>query len=168
MEILHTFGIDWVLLVAQIINFAIILFVLKKFLYKPIMTMLAARREEIKKGIEDAEKARVLLEEATQREQKLLKNAQSEAKKTIDEAKKQADILLAKAKDDTKKEAEKILKDAKEQITFETKQAEKRLVTHISDLAISMIAKAIPDVVTDEERTSIIKETTKKLKGKVN
>jgi F-type H+-transporting ATPase subunit b len=79
MEILHEFGINPVLLVAQIINFAIVFWVLKKFLYKPILTMLKERQKEIKKGITDAEDARVLLEKTTQKEKEVLKKAQAES-----------------------------------------------------------------------------------------
>lgn len=168
MEILHKFGIDWVLLVAQFINFGIIFFVLKKFLYKPVMDMLKARREEIQRGIHDAEKATLLLEEATGKEKKLLKNAQAETKKMLDDTRKQADIILVQAKEETKKVSDRMISDAKRQIEFETKQAEKRLVGHISAIAMAMLAKSLPDIITNEERTSVMKLAAKKLKGRVD
>lgn len=168
MEILHTFGIDWVLLVAQFINFGIILFILKKFLYKPVMGMLKTRREEIQKGIHDAEKARVLLEEANEKERKLLKNAQAEAKKILDETKKQADTLLRETKEETRRESERMISDAKKQIEYETKQAEKRLAGHITDLARVMLAKSLPDLIGEDEKSTVIKVAAKKLKERVD
>ena len=132
------------------------------------MTMLKTRRDEIKKGITDAEKAARLLEEATEKEKKLLRNAQGEVKKLLDEARKSASGIIEESKGEARKETEKILKEAKTQIVFESNQAEKRLVAHISQLAIAMLSKSIPDIVTDNEKTTIIKEATKKLKGKVN
>lgn len=168
MEILHTFGIDWVLLVAQFINFGIILFILKKFLYKPVMSMLQARREEIQKGIHDAEKARVLLEEANEKEKKLLKNAQAEARKMLDETKKQAETLLRETKEETRRESERMIIDAKKRIEYETKQAEKRLTGHISELARMMLAKSLPDLIGEEEKTSVMKLAAKKLKERVD
>ncbi|MDP3941653.1 MAG: ATP synthase F0 subunit B, partial [bacterium] len=103
MEILDKFGIDPVLLVAQFINFGIILYVLKKFLYKPVMMMLKTRRDEIQKGLTDAEKAAKLLEEASEKEKKLLRNAQQEAKKLLSDARVQANDILDAAKQDTLK-----------------------------------------------------------------
>ncbi|MBI2443182.1 MAG: F0F1 ATP synthase subunit B [Candidatus Levybacteria bacterium] len=168
MEILHTFGIDPVLLIAQIINFGIILFVLRKFLYKPVMTMLQERRDEIKKSAEDAQTASKLLEEAHEKERKVLQTAQSEAKKMLEDARKQADGMINDAKEEARKETQKMINDAKEQLTSETKQAEKRLSIHISQLAIAMLAKSLPDLVTDDEKTVLIKEASKKLKGRLN
>lgn len=168
MEILHTFGIDWVLLVAQFINFGIILFILKKFLYKPVMSMLQARREEIQKGIHDAEKAQRLLEEASEKERKILKTAQNESRKMLEDTRKQADMLLSKTKEETKKETERMILDAKKQIEYETKQAEKRLAGNISELAIAMLAKSLPDLVSEDEKTNVLKLATKKLKGRID
>lgn len=168
MEILHTFGIDWVLLVAQFINFGIILFILKKFLYKPVMSMLHSRREEIQKGIHDAEKARVLLEEASEKERKLLKNAQAESRKILDETKKQAETILRETKEETRKESERMIVDAKKQIEFETKQAEKRLAGHISELARAMLTKSLPDLIGEDEKTSVVKLAAKKIKERVD
>ena len=51
MELLKDFGFDPILLTAQIINFLIVLVVLKKFMYKPVLDMLKKRENDIKKGI---------------------------------------------------------------------------------------------------------------------
>jgi ATP synthase F0 subunit b len=132
------------------------------------MTMLKERREEIKRGLADAEKANQLLEEATEKEKSILRNAQAETKKMLDEAKHQAESLLADAKDASRKETEKMIKDAKEQIAFESREAEKRLASHISQLAIGMLSKSLPGIVTEDEQTAIVKDATRKLKGKIN
>lgn len=52
------FGIDWKLMIAQLINFAIVFFVLKKFAYKPILKMLDDRKQKIEEGLSFAEKAK--------------------------------------------------------------------------------------------------------------
>ncbi len=168
MEIVDKFGISPVLLVAQFINFGIIFLVLKKFLYKPVMTMLKTRRDEIKKGIDDAGKAQILLEEASQKEKKLLKNAQNETRKMLGEAKKHTQMMLQDARENAKKEADRILKAAKMQIELEAKQTEKRLATHVSDLAVIMLTKSLPELLSENERTNVVKLAAKKLKGKVN
>ena len=55
MNIFQNFGVNPILLLAQIVNFLIILYVLKRFMYKPVLNILKNREDEIKKGIEDAQ-----------------------------------------------------------------------------------------------------------------
>ncbi len=57
MEILHVFGIHWKLLLAQVVNFSIALFVLYRFVYRPIFKILAEREALIHKGLDDAKHA---------------------------------------------------------------------------------------------------------------
>jgi F-type H+-transporting ATPase subunit b len=54
----HQFGIDWKIMLAQLINFAVVFFVLKKFAYKPILNLLDARKKKIEDGLTFAEKAK--------------------------------------------------------------------------------------------------------------
>ena len=64
MEILDSFGFDPVFFTAQIINFLILAFVFKKFLYKPVLKILSERSRKIAKGLADAENAKLALEKA--------------------------------------------------------------------------------------------------------
>mgnify|MGYP001588456271 CR=1 FL=1 len=67
MELISKLGIDWKLLVAQIVNFFILLFVLYKFAYKPVLEMLEKRSKTIEKGIHDAKASEERLKEIVQR-----------------------------------------------------------------------------------------------------
>ena len=75
MEILKNLGFDPVMLAAQIVNFLIILYLLKRFLYKPILEMLKKREDSIKEGLKQAEEARITLEKTLQEEKKILSKA---------------------------------------------------------------------------------------------
>lgn len=57
-QFVHQFGIDWKMMLAQLINFAVVFFVLKKFAYKPILNLLDARKKKIEDGLAFAEKAK--------------------------------------------------------------------------------------------------------------
>ncbi|MEK7092668.1 MAG: ATP synthase F0 subunit B, partial [Patescibacteria group bacterium] len=87
MEIIQQFGIQPIMLAAQAVNFLIILYVLKRFLYKPMLSVLKKRKDEIALGLRNAEEARILLEKTAEAEKNVLKLAQAQAKKMIDEAK---------------------------------------------------------------------------------
>ena len=168
MEILHEFGIDWMLLAAQAINFLIILYVLKRFAYKPILTLLENLERTIQKGLEDAEEARIRLEKAAEKERELLKKAQTDAKKLLNDAKEQSAEMLRKSEEATKQQAEKILREAREQISFESKEAERRLSGHISELAMHFLQKSIEELFSENEQEVIMRSALKRMKTKKN
>lgn len=165
MEILNDFGVNPYLLGAQIINFLIVFFVLKKFLYKPILNALKTREETIKKGLEDAETARKLLEDAEAKETKLLQKAQTEAKKLIDDARAESQEMLAQAEEKTRIQTEQMLKDAKSQISEDMKKAEKQLSANITTLAVHVLEKSISDIFSQDEQEIVLKKAIKKLKS---
>jgi len=86
MELIENFGLNPILLGAQIVNFLIILFILKKFLYKPILTTLEKRKATIKEGLDKTEEVRIRLEETIEKEKRILRTAQEQARKILDEA----------------------------------------------------------------------------------
>lgn len=168
MEILGTFGINPILLVAQIVNFLIVFYIVKRFALQPIMTLLRNREKTIKDGLQQAEEARLMLEQAEEKERDILQKAQKEAKEMLAEAKKQRSDLLADAQEDTRKQTERMLEEARAQITFETAQAEKRLSAHISELAIAMIQKSSEELFTEKEQADVMERALRNLKKKVD
>ncbi|MBP9719083.1 MAG: F0F1 ATP synthase subunit B [Candidatus Levybacteria bacterium] len=165
MDVLHDFGIEPVLLVAQIVNFLIIAYVLKRFAYKPVLNLLKERKKTIEMGLQQAEQARKLLEQANEKESALLKNAQMTAKKMQDDAKKQSDEILSQTKIDAKKMTEQMLTEAKQQIVQETKDAEKRLEAHVSTVAIAFLEKAVTNLFTEKDQKAVMEKAVKQLKG---
>lgn len=168
MEIIKNFGLDPILLGAQVVNFLIILFVLKKFLHKPILDILKKRQLTIKQGLEKAEESEKLLAEASEKEKKILKDAQAEAVKMISQAKNQALSVIKEAQESAKKEAERIISDARGQIHDEAKQAEERLGNSVSKLAIDYLQKSLKDIFGIKDQEEVIDKALKQLKKKPN
>lgn len=166
MDILHEFGVEPVLLVAQIINFLIIAYILKRFAYKPVLQLLQERKETIAQGLQQAEEARKLLEQANEKETAILKNAQKQAQKLQEDAKKQSDRILRETEQEAKKRAENLLKEAKEQIAQQTKDAEKRLQAQVSELAVTFLQKAVSGLFTEKEQKEVMQKAMKTMKGK--
>jgi len=103
-ELLFNLGIEWKILAMQIVNFAILLFILQRFAYKPIVKMLDTRREEIEKAKKHASEidARIrTIEEAKE--------------SALAEARKESTALIHKAEANATQAAEKIVSDAKAQ-----------------------------------------------------
>lgn len=168
METAQQFGINWILLAAQVVNFLIVLYILKRLMYKPIQQMLKNREKTIREGVEQAEQARVSLEKAAEKEKEILKKAHAEAKQLLDETKVQRAQMLLENEALTKKQAEAILKEARSQIAFETAEAERRLSTHISQLAVTFLQKSISELFSEDDQELIMKNALKKIKEKTN
>src|SRR2546422_11503466 len=92
-QILHQFGVDWPKFLAQLILFIIVYTVLSKFAFKPIIAMLEERRRRIEEGQLNAEKIKKQLAEAETRYEEILKKANGEAQKMLDEARESAGKL---------------------------------------------------------------------------
>src|SRR3989344_4025349 len=98
-----TFGIDWSLLIAQVINFAILIVALTWFLYKPVLKMVKERERVVTKGVADAE-------ESARR----LANADGEAEKRLGAAGEGSEGIIERARHAATDERVKILKEAEE------------------------------------------------------
>src|SRR5689334_1655813 len=85
-EIARTFGVDWSHLLAQIISFGIVCFLLYRFAYRRVLETLAARRKEITEGLANAEKIKEELARTEANRQEVMKHADERAAKLIEEA----------------------------------------------------------------------------------
>jgi F-type H+-transporting ATPase subunit b len=164
MEILGNFGFEPILFVAQIANFLIIFWVLKKFLYKPVLKILDERKEKIEKGLKDAEEAEKRLLDASEKEEQILKKAQSDAKKLIEESISVAEDHRAQKELETKKQVAEMINTAREQIKEETNIASKKLEEQVGRLAVEFLEKSTKGIFNDKEQQEVIKEAIKKMK----
>jgi F-type H+-transporting ATPase subunit b len=92
-RIVTTFGIDWPHLLAQIISFSIVCFILHRYAYKPILKMLEIRREQIALGMANAEQIKAELARTEAQRQEVISKANVEAGKLIEEARAAASRL---------------------------------------------------------------------------
>lgn len=168
MNLIQQFGVDKVLFIAQIINFLIVFYILKRYLYKPVLEILKTRAELVKKGIKDAEEAKLLYEKAAEHEKKIIGRAQTESKKIIDLAKRQSAEMIKANETIIKQQADKILKEAREQIAFDTLETERRLSAHVSQLAVNFLQKSLEDVFSEKEQEIIMRNAIKNIKGQID
>lgn len=91
MEALAAFGIDWKLLLLQIFNFGVVLLVLRKYLYRPLIAMLDERNAKLKKGVEDAVAAAQAKSETEAARSGILADARKEGEGIVDRMKKDAE-----------------------------------------------------------------------------
>lgn len=164
MELIKNFGIEPVLLVAQVINFLIVLYILKRFLYKPILELLQKRQNSIKEGIEKTKEAQKRLEKIITEEKTILKNAKAYAQKIINNATHQSLEASKAIQENAKKQSENILKEARLQILREAKASEKRLMENVSFLAIKFLQKSAEQLFSVRQQKEVMENALKKIK----
>jgi F-type H+-transporting ATPase subunit b len=102
-QLLSQLGIDWKLLIAQAVNFFLLLLILRLYVYGPLMAMLRERREKIEEGLAKAKEADERLQDINHMAVEKIKHAEAEGVKIIAqvelEAKEHEAALLAKAKE---------------------------------------------------------------------
>ena len=167
MEILGKLGIDWKLLLAQIVNFAILLFLLKKFLYKPLLTMLNNRREIIEKSLEQAKtieeemkeldrrKGEVLVQARAEADgimEKTLKLAENKRQEAIVKTKQDVATVISEAKEKIEQERREAFDHAKQELSFLVMQASSAVLKEFADKKITetMLQKALKQVVSSK------------------
>src|SRR3989338_3520624 len=104
MEIFNQFGVRLDLLAAQIVNFLLLLFILKRFLYKPILKVLQIRQQKIKDSLKNAAEIEKRLNAIAEEREKKLHEAGDAAQKIIDHAAKNADQIIKEARESAEKD----------------------------------------------------------------
>ena len=112
-EILGIFGIDIHLLIAQAINFGILLLALWYFLYRPVVALLEKRRGVIEEGVKHAEEAKIEREKVTAERDGIIASATHEGAELVAEAKMRAKEHEADVVRDAGAKSERILEDAR-------------------------------------------------------
>jgi F-type H+-transporting ATPase subunit b len=156
METLGRFGLDPVILVAQIVNFLVIAFVLERFLLRPVRARLDARKQKIAQGLRDAEEAgRTLAETRAQRE-RILGEARAEAAALMEKALGEADRARAQAADRAREEAEAILGEARQRVEAERREAEAAVGNLALELSGRILENVVGSLFNAEEKTGIM------------
>lgn len=157
-------GVDWKLLVLQTVAFLILLWVLKKFVYPPLVAMLDkhdAKMAEAATAARDAEKKAAASKAETE---KLLKEARQQAAGIVSTAKNEASELVARAEDKSKAHAEAIVAAAKADIQKEIVAAKKALHNETVALVAAATEKVAGATVSAQADDTLIKQALKEVR----
>ncbi len=138
-------------LIAQILNFLILVFVLAKFAYKPVVRIMDERKNKIAGDLEAAEKAKDEAEAVKAEYAAKLANARQEAQAIIDNARKTAQAAHDKIVAETKAEQDQIIATAKEAIALEKKKAMDDIRVQVISLSMIAAGKIVEQKLGSEE-----------------
>jgi F-type H+-transporting ATPase subunit b len=143
-------------LIIQMINFGILLFVLHRLLYKPLLAKMEERSSAIKKSLEEAQAARA---EATRQQEEnaaRLKAAYAEAASIREQALKDAGEEQRRLVEAARVESQRMIESAKAQMDADIRRARDELRREVSDLAVSVAEKLIRKSLRDEDHRRIV------------
>lgn len=164
-ELLENLEIKWQLLAAQAVNFFILLFLLKKFLYKPMLKFLRERREAIEEGLKKSELAEQKFQEMREFQAKELAKTRREAQKIIDESKKRAEEAKKQIVAKTREEAEGIFTKAERDIAQMKAQRMAEAEQELGKLALEGMEYLLREKMSDEKKVSLQEEATAHIKS---
>ncbi|MDQ2868315.1 MAG: ATP synthase F0 subunit B [Verrucomicrobiota bacterium] len=162
-ETAETFGWNPWLFLSQVISFIIVAIALRALAYKPILAVLAQRREQIAQAQLNAEKIKQQLAEAEQRHSEILAKANVEAQHMIDEARAGAAIVSEKKQQEAIAMAEQIVTKAREASAIEHERTMAQLKRELGRLVVDTTAKVTGKILTSDDQRRLQEEASRQL-----
>ncbi|PTY05221.1 ATP synthase F0 subunit B [Opitutaceae bacterium EW11] len=162
-KILNDFGIRVPDLIAQIVNFSIVAFILWRFAFKPVMASIQERQEKIQAGLKYAEDMKAQLAAAQQESAALVKQAQLEANRIIEESRRTAKELSDKAQKDASDNANAIIAKAQQAIELEHKKMLADARGEIARLVVVTTERVLAKRLSDSDRATFNEAAAKEL-----
>jgi F-type H+-transporting ATPase subunit b len=162
-NIAEAFGVYWPNLIAQVVLFVIVYWILSKYAFNRVVTMLEERRRRIEEGQINAEKIRQQLAEAQVKYEEILARANAQAQRLIEEVRASGDRLAEQKRQQAIAEAEEITKKASEAISLERDRVMTEMKREVGRLVVETTAKVTGKVLTSEDQQRLNEETARQL-----
>ena len=150
MNLLEDFSIG--LFFWQTLLFVLLLLLLKKYAWKPMLAAVNDREEGIRNALDSAEKAKLEMQNLQADNQKLLKEARSERESMLKEAREIKNKMIEDAKDQAKEEAGKLVAQAQASIETEKKAAIAELKSQVANLSIEIAEKVVREELSNKDK----------------
>ena len=153
------------LFIWTIITFLLLLVLLARYAWKPLLAFLASREETIKTSLENAQTAKKELERIQQESAQIIRKAHGEAESIVSRSWSDAEKVREEMKQKAKSEADAIVKESQRQIELETGRALRQIRSEVADLSIAIASKVIQRNVSKEDNSRLIEDTLKQIES---
>ena len=157
-DLLGGFGVNLIAFLSQLVSFGIVFFILWRWGLPAILSTMEKRQAVIREGVENAEKAKRDLEEATRRADELMLEARRQAQDTIAQAAKAAEGEANRIREDAHAQAEQISKQQVARIQQEAARARADLNRLVVNLSINAASKVISKSVDSSDNRRLVEE----------
>jgi F-type H+-transporting ATPase subunit b len=151
------------LFIWTILTFLVLVALLAKFAWRPLLQALDVRQQTIARSLEEAQRARQELERIQRESAQMMAQARTEAEAVIGRSRADAEVLREELKQKARAEAASIVKNAERQIQLETARAIQQIRTEAVDLSVAIASKILRRQVTKEDNQALIEETLKQV-----
>jgi len=162
-DTLQSLGIYWPKLIAQIVNFGIVLFILWKFAYRPVLKMLEERRQRVTEAMMNAEKAKAELAKADAARMEILNQANAQATKLIEEARAAAARVQEQETQKAVAAAKDIVEKARQATEVEHARMLADLRREVGRLVVATTGRVVGKALTPEDQQRLANEATREL-----
>ena len=162
-QIASTFGVDWPHLISQMISFSIVCALLYWLAYKPVLKMLATRRELIAQGLANSEKIEAELAKTEAQRQEVMARANVESTRLIEEARAAAAQLREQEAQKATSAAEQIIGKAREAAAQDHTRMLAELKRDVGRLVVTTTASITGKILTAEDQQRLAEETAREL-----
>jgi F-type H+-transporting ATPase subunit b len=162
-KIMEKLGIDIWLLLTQVVNFTIMVVVLNKFLYQPILRKLKERQQKIEAGLAFTEKSRIEEEKQIKKRAEALADAREEARAIIETAKKDGKRLKDELLTEGRKEAAHQLIKQEKEMNGKLEEFSAQLTAPTVEIAAGMVGRLLPKILSEEAQHQLIHDELRKL-----
>jgi F-type H+-transporting ATPase subunit b len=162
-SLIDALGLDWRILLAQFVNFSILIFVLWRFAYKPIFKLLEERRAKIAQGIKDSDEAAIKLREAEERHKEIVAESRKEANFIIEDAKNKAEVRYQEIIDKSKDDLKAVINDEKEKIEAQKQAAILEIKKKTAELIVVALEKVLGEKMDAKTDADLIARVVKDL-----
>jgi F-type H+-transporting ATPase subunit b len=153
------------LFIWTIVTFLVLLALLAKFAWKPLLAALDSRQETIRKSLDDAQQARQELERLNKESAEIVRTARVEAESIISQSRADGERLREEVKQKARAEADHIVRNAERQIQLETGRALQQIRREAVDLSVMIASKIIQRNISKEDNERLIDDALKQIEA---
>ncbi len=158
------FGLNGKIFLAQLVNFGLVLLVLWRFAYRPIVNMLETRSEKIEKSVKQAEEIERRMKASEVEREEMMKQARLAAQETAKKTQEDADARGKAMAEKARAEVEKIVVQGKAQLVFEREEMLSGIRKEVAHMALLAAEKILGETI-DKKKSEILAEETFKDAG---
>jgi F-type H+-transporting ATPase subunit b len=162
-SVLGALGVNWKLFIAQLINFSVVLFVMWKWVYTPLLKAIETRQGRIEKGLKDAEAAARARSSAERESEAAIAAARKEAQRLMEEAVLAAERSRKEMVSKAQSEVAKVVEEGKSRLAEEKEKIVREAKSDIAGLAVAAAEKALGETLTDKHQKTLLDAAVKRI-----
>ena len=162
-QILTQFGVQPILLAAQVVNFLVLLFILKKILYTPLLKVLEKRKKTIAQSLKNTEEIEQRLVKLSEEEEKRLQNALREGQKIVKQAEEAGLQIIEEAKVKAGEITEKTLQDVQTKLQLEREKLHQEIRRNLAEFMMIGLQKVTGKIITSKDQKKMVEDAVNEM-----